>query len=372
MPSRVEADRYAPDRARTGRRRATVTAVVAVGGVLLLAWLTRAGRSGAPPGADSDGGTGSGSTVVGERTTFGGVDGCRRSPEFVAGLGLAGQPALATSLTNVKGLAILHGDPAAPQVYVHETWDDAGFLGPFITDRHGHIFTAPVPLVSLDDNPPELQNRVYRVDTATQTLSLFAELPGVPAPPGGNPYGTVGLAYDCDTESLYATSLAGSTATAELGRIYQIDLPTARIVGQLDGVDAVGAGVFAGVGGKRLYYGSARRPEVASIALDDRGAFVGAPRREIALGALVRAGRDTVRRIRFVRDEMTLSLMDFTYSLQAAGERQEDVLILVYDAARDAWTPQEGVHGAPGTAVGADAQPDRRSQPSALPGPAKP
>jgi hypothetical protein len=302
-----------------------------VGAILTLARLTVNPQSGAPDGR-GPGGIGAGSPLPG------GVDGCRRSPSFVASLALAGQPALATSLTNVKGLAILYGSPDHQQVYQHETWDDAGFLGPFITDRNGNIYTAPVPLVSLQDNPPELQNRVYRVDSDTQAMSLLVELPPAPVASGGNPFGAVGLAYDCDTESLYVTSVAGSTAKAEVGRIFQVDLRTATVAAQVDGVDAIGVGVFNGTSGKRLYYGSARRAEVDSVALDDSGAFAGEARREVALGAVVRGGRDTVRRIRFGTTDMTFQLMDFSYSLQVAGERQEDEVTLTYDVATDAWS----------------------------------
>ena len=211
-----------------------------------------------------------------------------------------------------------HGNNGPGSLYQHETWDDAGFLGPFITDRQGNIYTAPVPLVSLVDNPPEQQNRIYRVDTDSQVMSLFSELP--PALPfsGANPFGVVGLAYDCETDSLYATSLAGSTAGQEVGRIFHVDLKTKQVLAQLEGVDAMGVAAFNSVDGKRLYYAPARHAaEVRSIALDAQGNFVGEPRREFSFANKATGGRRTIRRIRFnTPGEMTLHTMDFNYSLQ--------------------------------------------------------
>jgi hypothetical protein len=273
---------------------------------------------------------------------IGAVDGCRMSPRFVTGLGLSKQAALATTLTNVTGLAIIDpaGNNGQGRLYQHETWKNTGNLGPFITDRNGYIYVAPVPLVSTQENPPELQNRVYQVDTDSQVMSLLTELPWAQPPSGANPFGVVGLAYDCETESLYATSLSGSTAGQEVGRIFQIDLKTAQTVAQHDGVDAIGVAVFNGAQGKRLYYGLARKPEVYSIALDEAGHFVGEPRREFSYAGSTKSSRNTVRRIRFDQSGgMKLNLMNFTYSLKVASERQEDELTYRYDVFKDSWNP---------------------------------
>lgn len=251
------------------------------------------------------------------------------------------QAALATTFTNVKGLAIFDplGDNGQGSLYQHETWDDAGFLGPFITDRRGHIYVAPAPLVSVVDNPPELQNRIYRVDSDSQEMTLYLELPWAQPPGGANPFGVVGLAYDCETESLYATSLAGSTAGQEVGRIFRIDLETGQVTSQLEAVDAMGVSAFRGVGGKRLYYSLARTPEVYSIALDAQGDLVGEPRPEFSYAVQTTGGRRTARRIRMAGDDtMTLNLMDFNFSLQVASERREDVLTYRYAPADDNWS----------------------------------
>lgn len=319
----------------TRRRRLVPLLIVAVmlaaGAFALALWLPGRNRTERP------------AAVVSSPTPgpVGPVDGCRAGPRFQDKLGLSKQAALTTALTSVKGLAIIdpQGDGGKGSIYRHDTWDGAGFLGPFITDRKGDIYVAPVPLVSLVDNPPELQNRIYRIGTDDETMRLFIELPSAAPPGGSSPFGVVGLAYDCETESLYASSLAGSTAGQEVGRIYQIDISTGQVISQLDGVDAMGVGVYNTDRGKRLFYALARSPEVRSVALDADGKFSGQPQSEFNYMSHTLGGRRTARRIRFMdAGEMRLNMMDFNYSLQVASKRMEDALTYRYDAATGKWT----------------------------------
>ena len=272
---------------------------------------------------------------------IGGVDWCRAGPRFQTALGLSRQAASATSLTDIKGLAILDptGNNGTGSLYQHETWDDAGFLGPFITDRQGNIYTAPVPLVSLVDNPLEQQNRIYRVDTDSQVMSLFSELP--PALPfsGANPFGVVGLAYDCGTDSLYATSLAGPTAGQDAGASSTLISKLNRCWPNLKAWTRWGwpcstAWAASGSTTPGVWW-----PRRASSCRTWQGNFVGEPRGEFSFANKATGGRRTIRRIRFTTPgEMTLHTMDFNYSLQVASERKEDVLTYRYDPASDGWT----------------------------------
>ena len=212
-------------------------------------------------------------------------------------------------------------------------------MGAWTYDRDGNIYAAPAPLVSLVENPPDRQNQVYRVDSDSQLMAEWVDLPAALPPSGANPYGVVGLAYDCDTELLYATSLAGSTAGQEVGRIFSIDLASGQVVETLEGIDAMGVGVYNGAQGKRLYYGLTRRPELWSVALDEQGRFAGEPRFELSLAELPTEGRQTVRRIRFgTGTDAKLYLVNFNYTLQVAGERQETILPIAYDPFSDTWS----------------------------------
>ena len=270
---------------------------------------------------------------------IGGVTACQHQPRFAATLGLGSGAAFGTAVEGVMGLAIVSAGPdGAPSVYQHPSWDDAGYLGPFTTDAEGNVFTAPVPLVSLVENPLGLQNRLLRIDTDSQVMTELVTLPPAREPSSANPFGVVGLAFDCETGSLYASSLAGSTASEELGRIFQVEAASGRLRSQLDGVDAMGLGVFRGSGGKRLYFGRTRSPELHSVALDATGAFVGAPRLELSLADQVRGGLATPRRLRFgAGPQLRLHMMDFNYSLQVAARREEREIDLRYDPASDRW-----------------------------------
>ncbi|MEO8082466.1 MAG: hypothetical protein ABI780_01455 [Ardenticatenales bacterium] len=283
---------------------------------------------------------------------IGGATGCQALPRFAATLGVGPRAMFGTSVKGVMGLAVVDPDAQGAgrqPVYQHPSWDDAGYLGPFVYDRKGDIYAAPVPLVSLEDNPPDEQNRVFRVDSTTQQLALFVDLPAAAAPTGGNPFGVIGLAYDCDGDRLYAASVAGSTADAQHGRIYAIDLASGAASVVLDERDAFGVAVFNGAHGKRLYYGLAREPELYSIALGADGGPDGEPRRELSVADAPNGTSDKIRRIRFTPGPtMALHAYDFGYSLQVASERTERVFEYSYEASTDAWRfDHEVVAGAP-------------------------
>lgn len=295
---------------------------------------------GSAPSGGADYGAGGG--AGGGAGAIGGAAACQALPQFAATLGVGPRAMFGTSVQGVKGLAVVDPDAQAAgrsAVYQHESWDDGGYLGPFVYDRRGDIYAAPVPLVSLEENPPALQNKVYRIDSVSQAMAEFVDLPAAAPPTGANPFGVIGLAYDCDGERLYAASVAGSTAREENGRIFRIALSDGEAETILEGFDPFGVGVFNGSAGKRLYYGLARRPELFSVALDEAGDAVGEPRRELSLASVPNGTADKIRRIRFTAGPtMTLHAYDFGYTLQVASQRQERQFVFGYDAARDRWT----------------------------------
>jgi hypothetical protein len=265
---------------------------------------------------------------------------CRARPRFISELGMGGQIYIGTNLQGYTGLTLSARDPNNGQmlVYQHPSWDDAGNLAPYALDRAGNIYVGPAPFVSLDNNPPELQNRIYRVDGESGEMSLFVELPAAQPPSSSNPFGVMGLAYDCDTDSLYASSLAGSTYDAELGRIFQIDVNSASVVSRLENVDAFGVGSYQGAQGKRLYFGSARDSSVRSVPLDDEGHFDGEQRVEFYLLAAPGGGDDRAKRIQFPeRDQMRIKGIEFNYTLRAASDFKERDYAYRYQPLADTW-----------------------------------
>ena len=270
-----------------------------------------------------------------------GVEDCRRLPKFFDDIGLASNPLVGTSFRTYVGF-VVYDRNGSGQFIQHPTWREGGNLGAFINDSQGNFYVIPVPFVSVELNPPEKQTILYRIDALTGEMAPVLTLPAASPPSTTNPFGLMGLGLDCETNSLYVTSVAGSSAAQELGRIFRIDLATMQVADQLEGVDAIGVGVFKGVDGKRLYYGAARAPLVFSVLLDEYGDFAGEPREEFSIASIPGVGNQRVRRINFLKaQEMSVRSVEFNFSLQASSELPSDMIIFDYDPTNEDWIVRE-------------------------------
>jgi hypothetical protein len=320
--------------AQLARRQPPVALIVvgglllALGGLALAWWLLRA------PGAAALQGPG----------PMGGVTGCRTTPPFSNRLGYADRLAISTTEPSYAGLVIFDGrvplTAELPERDIHQepSWDDAGTLGPFVLDRRGDIYTAPVPRTAVSDNPAGSQNTIYRVDGVSGELAPFVTLPGPPPGSAENPFGILGLTYDCDTDVLYVSTVAGSERQAERGRILRVDLATKAVTEEVVGIDGVGLAVFRSPSEKRLYVGLARSPEVGSVALDSAGHATGEFRSDLSLDAAgAPFGEPRARRISFDQATMTVYVVPFSFTLRAVSEQQQVVANFGYDVERDGW-----------------------------------
>jgi hypothetical protein len=254
---------------------------------------------------------------------------CKTTPAFVAELGLSTKSVLSTTDTLKGVVAIDQIDTEQPTRYQHPSWDDFGYLGAIVRDKAGDVYLYPVPRVSLVDNPPAQQNTLYRLDGRTQELQPFLALTGAAQPNETNPFGILGLTYDCENNSLYTSSVAGSTRTQELGQIMQVNIATKEVRSILKNHDAMGVSVYNTATSKRLFFGSARTPVIYSVALDKNGNFSGEPQPEIQLAELGVRVDARARRIEFIdTDQMLLYVLPFSFNLVAQSERQEEVLLL--------------------------------------------
>ena len=261
---------------------------------------------------------------------------CRGLPAFAQRLGFGQQTQIDTSDTREPGVRLIEAGQGEPHVYRHPSWNQAGYLGAYAVDRDGTIYIAAAPQTSLFLNPPEQQNRVYRIDPQTGEMNLYIDLPAAQSPDGSNPYGVLGMALDCDTRSLYVTSVAGSTRNEEAGRVFRVDLQSAKVTATIEGIDAFGAGIFSGPDGRRLYLGYARQPDVAVVSLDDRGNFTGSLRRAFSVAEKLTDGDGRVRRITWSSEGMVLTITPFTYTLVPASTSQR--LIYSYSTPADVWS----------------------------------
>jgi hypothetical protein len=258
---------------------------------------------------------------------IGAADYCRRHPRFARTLGFNEQAYLMTSSPQAMGLVLIQ--PAAgdtpERVYQDPTWDDAGYLGPMSFDRDGNVYTFPSPRVSLLDNPPEEQNTLYLVDSDSAQMTALITLTAATLPSTANPFGIMGTTYDCDTNSLYVSTVAGSTAAAETGKVVRIDLATTTVAAEMQGIDPFGLSVHNevtadGAVAKQLYFGAARAAEVYGVALGDDGSFAGQPTLALTLPD------PALKPWRIVWDsngDLIVRAMPFDFNLLATSERVE-------------------------------------------------
>ena len=105
----------------------------------------------------------------------------------------------------------------------------------------------------------------------------------------------------------------------------------------------MGLSVFRGSHDRRLYFGSARRPEIWSVALDERGHFIGSARRDIVLPEW----SDRARRVDFdAAGRMDVRAVPFVFNLAVDVDSPENAYSYQYETVSDTWIQAESA-GAP-------------------------
>ena len=203
---------------------------------------------------------------------------CAGTPKFISKFGFDNNVYFDTSETHRLILFAPVPNSDAVAKYQSQAWTQIGLVGAFVLDRAGNIYLAPSPRKGPGLKTAGAQNVLYKVDTNTGDISKFITLPDASAATPENVYGIMGLAYACDTNSLYVSTLAGSNAKNEAGRIYRVDLNLGAVAGRLDSVDALGLAAGTGAKGAQLYFGAARTPKLRAVNLDAQGNFQGQAR----------------------------------------------------------------------------------------------
>ncbi|MEZ4557155.1 MAG: hypothetical protein R2854_12025 [Caldilineaceae bacterium] len=215
--------------------------------------------------------------------------------------------------------------------------------GAFVHDGAGNVYTARAEAhQDTTLNPPAEQNKVYKVDSAGGVMTEFVDLSPAGPMTENNPFGVLGLFYDCDTDSLYAGSVAGSTPTEEVGRIFRIDAATGE-VDTLENVDAMGVGVFnMPDGGKTTrLFGSGRDTGIRSIALMKTATLWGS-REEFFLAQFEGSANDKGQRITFTNEnQMVIKGIDFNpLALRAASEPRRNLYTFALNPESQTWELQ--------------------------------
>ncbi|MGE5357283.1 MAG: hypothetical protein ACM3PT_13710 [Deltaproteobacteria bacterium] len=261
---------------------------------------------------------------------------CMKNPSFPQKFGL--NPPYAIDLKQdmfSKGMKII--EATTGKILQLPGWDSFGYLGLYTRDDVGNIYTSPVPYVSIKFNSPEDQNRILRVDNNTGVMQEFIRLPSVNKPTQKNPYGVIGLGFDCETKSLYATSVSGSSFDKETGKVYQINPVTKEIIDTYDDFDALGIALYVGVDGKRAYLGHARKPDIYSVGINEDGSFKNDLRFEFSLVDVPNGSYNKAHRITIQDDVMTLKTREFSYTLITASDVMRTVYKFSYDRNEGKW-----------------------------------
>jgi len=276
--------------------------------------------------------------------TEGGTMSCSKIPAFIAKMGLKQPVAIDTAQSIYPGL-VIREIKHQQRLFQHPSWLITGHVGSTVRDARGNIYVIPVPSVGLDTNPMDRRNIVYKVDANSGVMEPLIRLPLSSEDSLQNPFGTMGLAFDCDTNSLYVSSVAGSTPVDEKGVLYQIDLNSQQVVSRWEGVDAIGLAVFNVANEKRLYFGSARSSSVFSVPLNQQGAFLkpqSEPQYELSLLSIKNGNSTQARKLKFSTNDsgehiLTIVETEFAFRMTADTGRRFKHYPFVFNKEKRKW-----------------------------------
>ncbi len=271
-----------------------------------------------------------------------GIEPCRKPAKFISTIGFdPSKAAYSTSEQNIKGLTLIQlpasGD-SIRKVYQDSSWSQYGYMSSITTDDNGNAYVAPIPFVNTLDNTLATIHTIYKVNNENGKMELFMELPKIDSIAGVNPYGILGLYYDCHGKKMYVSSVGGSTQEKENGSLYVIDIASKKIIDQLKGYDPLGLFVGGATGSKKLYFGHARTSDIYSIELSKDGTFKGKPTIELTLDGVGPRGMDKARRIRSDQyGNLLIYGIDFSYNLAAQSNKPESRYQFGYNREDKKW-----------------------------------
>jgi len=262
---------------------------------------------------------------------------CNALPAFIQTLGFDPQwTALSSAEKQKKGVVLVvykkipglsspEANGPRETVYQHPSWRQGGYLSAISFDKKGNAYLIPSPFISMLDNPIEKLNTIYSIDHNTGEMQAWLSLLPAKKTSLQNPYGLMGIAYDCISHHVFAATVAASNRKNEAGLIYMINVERKQKVDSLMGIDAIGLTLAIDeLGNKRLYFGKARMGDIFSIAINQQNKFVKSSlRKELSLDGIGPRGDDKARKIRFQNNVMIVNGIAFNFNLQASSEKPE-------------------------------------------------
>lgn len=279
------------------------------------------------------------------RPCYSQLDACKQAAPFIQQLGFnQNQIAFSTSEKLYKGIVLIRFDNQNAiknqntKYYQDPTWDDFGYLSAITTDENGNTYVIPSPNVNNLYNPPEQQNTILRIDALTGKLEPFAKIPMDKLPHQKNPFGLMGIFYDCSSKHLIVSTIAGSDEQHELGKVCAVSIGSKEVKVILQERDIMGVALHLKEGVKTLYLGSARKPELYAVPVDENYKMLSQPLLEFSINGLEPRGDDRIKKIRFANDlTMLLTTTMFYYNLTAPSDTQQSRLQLTWDIQTKRW-----------------------------------
>jgi hypothetical protein len=262
---------------------------------------------------------------------------CNVIAPFVQKLGnISTNCAFSTNESLYKGVVLV--DFTNNKIYQDSSWKQYGNMGPLAIDAKGNVYVAPVPVVNVLDNKRQDQNKIYCINSTTGKMNLLINLGNNSIDSKANPYGVVGLFYDCNSKLLYATSIFGSTLNMQKGKVYCINTTNQQIVWQQPLADAMGIALGSVNNKSTLFLGSIKSRQVVAYPLTKRGIASNQKQVVFNLNNFGPRGDDIARKIRITsKGELQVTASPFYYNLTAPTFKQESKLTLVFSNLSQSW-----------------------------------
>ncbi len=225
--------------------------------------------------------------------------------------------------------------------YQHPTWQKAGTLGRFFIEPLGDIYVVPVPYINTYYNDFDKQNTLYKVESNTGIMDSVFRLTGWDKINNHNPFGLMGITYDCSAQSLYVSTIAGSNFDKNNGKIYKIEITNKEeliLKDSIEGINALSLAMVNIGGVKRLLYGDADVSEVRSIVLDQYGNFTKFSHTEIKLDIDHFMTSHKAVGIRFLSDtKVEIEGVYFDFTLAIPGSHEKNLYTYEWNHSSKKW-----------------------------------
>lgn len=269
---------------------------------------------------------------------------CRKQPLFISKWGFdVSKSALSSSEDKMMGPVLIevenpedHHSPRT-RFFQDSSWLQVGYIGPIVVDDNGDVFTVPHPFVNALNTSFEDLNSIYRIDSRSGKMEKFLAIPVENIPHHRNPFGILGLSFDCTSGKLIVSTVSGSSDKEMLGKIVSVDTKSKKIKTIVEGLDAMGVYIATVTGERRLYYGKARKSEIWSVPLNEKNEAIGSHKMEVNFEGLGYRGDDKARKIILTDDKMLITGVPFYYNLTAPRVKQESTYVFKYNKLNQSW-----------------------------------